>query len=135
LECVYEVFKNTGTIWENYAADAVAQGSPARRDFVGWSGIAPILYFLEYKIGLMPDAVNNTLTWELTASKRTGCKRYRFNGHLTDLVATPDANGKQWSLSIKSDGAFKLVVKTNGKERVFYICVGEQTHHLPADDR
>jgi hypothetical protein len=39
LDLVAQVFKNTGTIWENYAPDALAPGKPAKSDFVGWSGI------------------------------------------------------------------------------------------------
>ena len=52
LDRVAEVFHQTGTIWENYAPDSVHQGKPAKGDFVGWSGIGPILYLLEYAIGL-----------------------------------------------------------------------------------
>ena len=63
LQRVGEVFKKTGTVWENYAPDAVKPGTPAKADFVGWTGIVPILYFLEYAIGLKPDALNNRLTW------------------------------------------------------------------------
>ncbi len=52
LHIMAEVFATTGTIWENYAPDAKEPGRHAdsalvAKDFVGWSGIAPILYFLE----------------------------------------------------------------------------------------
>ena len=56
LRTVGEVFQSTGTVWENYAPDSAAPGKPAKPDFVGWTGIVPILYFLEYAIGLKPDA-------------------------------------------------------------------------------
>jgi len=67
LDNVVEVFKQTGTIWENYAPQKVAPGQPAKREFVGWSGIAPIALLLEYKIGLRPDATNNTLAWRIAS--------------------------------------------------------------------
>ena len=73
LRIVAEVFRNTGTVWENYAPDAAVPGKPAMKDFVGWTGIVPILYFLEYGVGLQADAPHNRLTWVLTSSKRCGC--------------------------------------------------------------
>ena len=67
LRTVGEVFQATGTVWENYAPDSASPGKPAKPDFVGWTGIVPILYFIEYAIGLKPDAPNNRLTWVLTS--------------------------------------------------------------------
>ena len=86
---VGEVFRTTGTVWENYAPDAAKPGKPAKGDFVGSKGIVPIVYFLEYGIGLRADAPNNHLTWALTSMKRCGCERFRFNGHTATLVAQP----------------------------------------------
>jgi len=56
LRNVVAVFKETGTIWENYAPQQVAHGEPAKGDFVGWSGIGPIAFFIEYAIGIRADA-------------------------------------------------------------------------------
>ena len=104
LACVGQVFQQTGTAWENYAPEALVPGTPAKADFVGWSGIGPILYLLEFAIGLRPDAPANTLTWNLASSHRLGCERYRLNGHVADLLVTPD--GKEWKLRVNSDGPF-----------------------------
>ncbi|HEY3887874.1 MAG TPA: trehalase family glycosidase [Caulobacteraceae bacterium] len=43
-----QVFKSTGTFWENYAPDAVARGNIARPDFCGWTGLAPIALYHEF---------------------------------------------------------------------------------------
>jgi len=45
LRHVVTVFQKTGTIWENYAPQTIAAGAPARKDFVGWSGLGPIAFF------------------------------------------------------------------------------------------
>jgi hypothetical protein len=45
---VAEVFKATGTFWENYAPDLVRPGKPARADFCGWTGLAPIALYHEF---------------------------------------------------------------------------------------
>jgi len=50
--CVAQVYKDTRTFWENYAPDALRQGSQAKADFCGWTAIAPITLrneFIEHK--------------------------------------------------------------------------------------
>jgi hypothetical protein len=122
LTAVTATFQATGTIWENYSPDEPKPGRPARKDFVGWSGIAPILYLLEYGVGLRPDAPRNRLDWDLTrASGAVGCRRYRFNGRTADLVTR---NGH---IEVESDGGFEL--RVNGK-RTFAVKAGRQTFSL-----
>jgi len=127
LDLVAQVFKNTGTIWENYAPDAIAPGKPAKGDFVGWSGIGPIMYLLEYAIGLKPDATHNQLVWELQSQARAGCERYRFNGHVASLVAESVAGGHgKVEILVESDGDFTLQVRHKGKQRNFAVVRGKQ---------
>jgi len=45
---VAEVYRSTGTFWENYAPDAARPGQPAKPDFCGWSAIAPITLYREF---------------------------------------------------------------------------------------
>jgi glycogen debranching enzyme len=119
---VAEVFQATGTVWENYAPDATAPGKPAKPDFVGWTGIVPILYLLEYGIGLKPDAPNNSLTWTLTSDKRCGCQRFRFGGHVTTLVAEPsETQPDTVSVKVESDGAFDLRIERGGNRWDFKV--------------
>jgi hypothetical protein len=127
LELVAQVFKKTGTIWENYAPDAVEPGKPAKGDFVGWSGIGPIMYLLEYGIGLKPNAPQNQLLWELQSEARAGCERFRFNGHVASLVAEPVADGQgKMRVSVESDGDFKLRLRYKGKQEDFSVSRGKQ---------
>ena len=72
LNGIYEVYKKTGTIWENYSPEALARGSWSRPDFVGWTGCGPIELLIENIIGLRPDGVNNLLTWHLTRIDKHG---------------------------------------------------------------
>ena len=125
LEITYQIFAKTGTVWENYAPDAAEPGNMAKRDFVGWSGIGPILFLLEYGIGLKPDAPRNALAWDIQAEKGLGCARYRFNGHVVDLDAAPAAAGTGWSLTVRSDGDFMLLVSAGNAKRTFPVRKGE----------
>ena len=125
-----ELFQQTGTIWENYAPDSVAPGKPAKRDFVGWSGIGPILFLLEYGIGLKPDALANKLEWDLRPNKRVGCERYRFKGHTVDLLATPTGNGQSWEVTVRSNGAFTFELKTSSLAKTCPVVEGTNRYRL-----
>ena len=130
LRTVGQVFQATGTVWENYAPDSASPGKPAKPDFVGWTGIVPILYFIEYAIGLKPDAPHNRLLWTLTSEKRCGCERFRFNGHTVTLVAEPAAADSQTQLTVESDGAFGLRVVRGQRQWDHAIQVGKNVVRL-----
>jgi glycogen debranching enzyme len=126
---VADVYRSTGTIWENYAPDSIeagrhVNGAPVVRDFVGWSGLGPILFLLEYAVGLAPDAPRNELSWDLRSPRRCGCERYRFAGHVASLVAE-EAAGDSRRVSISSDGPFRLRIRSKGRERVVDVPKGD----------
>jgi glycogen debranching enzyme len=78
LRNVVEVFKSTGTLWENYAPESAAPGRPARGDFVGWTGLSPIAVLFEYAFGLRPEVSRNQLVWDVRLLDRHGVERYPF---------------------------------------------------------
>ena len=132
LEVMGQVFQQTGTIWENYAPDSAQPGRPAKRDFVGWSGIGPMVYLLEFAVGLKPDAPRNELRWELRGTQRLGCERFRFNGHVVSVLAQPATNqAGPFTVTVKSDGPFKLVISHQGRRKSCQVRAGEQTFALP----
>ena len=136
VHAVAEICATTGTIWENYAPDSVApgrhvNGEPVVRDMVGWSGIGPILYFLEFGVGLKPDAASNTLRWEIRSPMRSGCERFRFNGHVISMVATPLPGEKRTRIKVNTDGPFTLVVKREGITRTESISRGNSELEIP----
>jgi glycogen debranching enzyme len=129
IEQVAGVYQQTGTIWENYSADTLSAGSQSRKDFVGWSGMAPILYLLEYGVGLKPDAGSNTLTWHIRSEKKVGCLNYRFNGNTVSLTAEKNDKG-QWQIEIESDNSFTLNVLFNQQSLKKKIKKGRQTFSI-----
>lgn len=107
LDRVTQVFMETGTFWENYAADFIRQGDKGKPDFVGWSGIGPILFLLEHAIGIKGDALRNELRWRINPDLgESGCRRYWFNGRTVDLHAVPDRG--QFAVTARSDGPLTL---------------------------
>jgi glycogen debranching enzyme len=127
VDLVSKVYKNTGTIWENYSPESAEPGKPAAPDFVGWSGLGPIRLLLEYGVGLKPDAPHNRLTWNLPGDGRVGCERYRFGGRVLSLLAEP-LEGRPGALRIRvdSDGEFRLKIIHRGASRLVNIVRGSQ---------
>ncbi len=139
LTLVGDVYKETGTIWENYMPDSTKYGyvelrpgeyHPVKKNFVGWSGIGPIAYFLEYAVGLRADAPAHTLTWQITSQKRHGCERFRFGNTITSLIATPLQKGG-YSLKITSDAPYHLKIEGLA-QGAFDIQVGDNEFTVPA---
>ncbi|MCC7086317.1 MAG: hypothetical protein IT427_15040 [Pirellulales bacterium] len=126
LDNVTAVYLDTGAIWENYAPVRIARGDGALRDLVGFSGIGPITFLLEYAIGLRPDAPNRALTWTIRSDQRVGCERYRFGGLVTSLVCeSADSDGGR-ELRVESSGDHRLRVLLDGRPYGFDVKAGKQ---------
>lgn len=126
LALLATVFRETGTVWENYSAETPSPGNPAKPDFVGWTGIGPILYLIEYAVGLKADALENEIVWKIDSPQRVGAERFWFDGITVDLVCGPVAEDGTRPLRVSSSGAFKLRVILGGREHVFDIPAGEE---------
>lgn len=101
LNAAVHVFRDHGTLYENYAPDFMdgkpRSGTPAKADFVGWSGIIPISVLFEYVFGIKPDASGRKITWHINLLQRHGVENYPFGttGELTLLCdARQNANEK-----------------------------------------
>jgi glycogen debranching enzyme len=80
LSAVVDVYKETGTIWENYAPERIVRGEPSKPNFVGWSGLAPVAMLFEYVFGLRADVPNGTLLWDVRLLEEHGVDGYPFGG-------------------------------------------------------
>ena len=136
LKLVADVYKKTGTIWENYAPESSTyglheDGSAVEKDFVGWSGIGPIMYLLEYAIGLKANAPENKITWTIRSTGKSGCRNFRFNNRVVTLIASPaSANGREMNIAVRSSAPFTLQIKRNGHTRTLAIQKGSNTFAL-----
>ena len=114
---IVEVYKKTNTIWECYPADEVSSGDSDKRDLVGWSGLGPILYLIEYRIGLTADSRTNTVTWRIEeGNETTGCNNYWFFNKSANFLQTQQDN--------------KLTIKVDSKDSFnLDIIYKKKTHH------
>jgi hypothetical protein len=125
LRVIARIFKDTGTVWENYAPDASKPGTPAKRDFVGWSGLGPILYLIEYAIGVRVDAPSNTIAWAIRSPQRVGIEKLRFGGTIVSLICdAPDAQHRR-TVRVRSDAPFHLKLTCERLARELDVAAGE----------
>lgn len=114
LDNVVKIFVQTGTIWENYPPDFISAGQNDKGDFVGWSGLGPILYLIEFKIGLKANAVKGLVEWSIAEEEGpVGCENYWFFGKTASFYAAK-ANGAL-QVKILTKDQFKLRIKFRGR--------------------
>lgn len=123
LDAVSQVFVQTGTIWENYPPDEISSGDADNKDFVGWSGLGPILYMVQYGVGLAVERESGVLCWEideaLVKEGAIGCNHYWFQGKTADFSARLcDGILK---VEIKAEADFELKIIHKGKVSQFHI--------------
>lgn len=109
LDAVVDVFKSTGTLYENYAPDfsngKANFGKPARADFVGWTGLSPISVMFEYVFGIKPNASENKITWYVNLTERHGIEQYPFgkDGELSLICEERKSKDEEPQINIKSN--------------------------------
>jgi len=123
IDCVSKVFLDTGTIWENYSADFITKGNSDHPDLVGWSGMAPILFFIQLGIGLETANKNNGIIWHLDdqeiATGPIGCKRYWWKENQADFDARIE--GQKSIITIRTKNKFPLTVIIKGLSKEYFI--------------
>ena len=117
---VVKVYNATGTLWENYKPDSAEPGNPARKAFVGWTGLAPISVFFEYVLGIRANVSENVIVWNVNKTERHGIERYPFGcDTLVDLVCEArTVADDEPMITVRSDKPVTVIVKWNGKEKV-----------------
>ena len=126
LHNIVEIFNQTGTLWENFAPERIAPGKPSKGDFVGWTGIGPIAFFIEYAIGIRAGAVANKITWEINSPKRVGIEKFWFGGKTVSLLCEQADSSGVRLVTVKSDGSFHLTVKSGDMVKTIQIPANQQ---------
>lgn len=109
LDAVVSVFKDTRTVFENYAPEKIEgkfmKGSSSLPDFVGWTGLIPISVMFEYVFGIKPDAANNKITWHINRLEKHGIEKYPFgtDGELTLICEKRNSPQEKPNVTVKSN--------------------------------
>jgi len=115
---VVKVFEETGTVWENYAPESTRPGSPAKPDFVGWTGLPAIAVMFEDVFGLQPDALHQTLVWDVRLQDEHGVEQYPFGKDgLVDLKCHARSSTLEKPvIEVRSNRPFRLHIRWAGGE-------------------
>ena len=125
------VFRETGTIWENYAPEAPRPGSIAKPDFVGFSGVSAIALLIEEILGLDVDAPARTIRWRLHPTSEQGIEDLRFGDNVVSLLAWEEGPGEV-VIRVSAREAFTLAVEGKPGEREFTVPPGTHRFALAA---
>lgn len=115
LEQVTQVYQDTDTLWENYAPEKPAPGvvkdHVAAKDFVGWTGLAPISVLFEYVMGIKSDPVHGKLYWDVRLCEKHGIANYPFGEHRITLTCEKRADqGEEPKITIEADCEIEVSV-------------------------
>jgi glycogen debranching enzyme len=119
LDHMTRVYKDTGTLWENYAPERSAQGNRAKSDFVGWSGLAPIAGLFEYVMGLRAEAASGRLLWDVRLLESHGVMGYPFgkDGVLDLSCAARRSAAEEPEVEVITTAPLELVVRWEGGQK------------------
>ncbi|MDF2923763.1 MAG: glycoside hydrolase [Paenibacillaceae bacterium] len=118
LEQVVRVFEATGTLWENYSPEQAAAGSPAKPDFVGWSGLSPIAVLLEFVFGIKAHVAEARLEWRVRLTEEHGVRQFPFGkaGMLDLWCGERSSPAEKPEIRASSNIPLKLVIQWDGGE-------------------
>lgn len=102
VQNVTQVFCETGTLWENYAPETIVPGQPAKRDFVGWTGLSPIAVTIEHVFGIQSYPEQRKIVWRIQETDRHGVLRYPFKEGYVDLVCPAHELGDKANVEVNS---------------------------------
>jgi len=126
------VYRDTGTLWENYSPEYPVPGNIAKRDFVGFSGLGPIALLIEEVLGIEVDAPNDTIRWRLYPTPEQGLSNLRFGDNVVSLLAR-EADGGETAIEVTAQREFTLSVQRAGAETTFSVPPGTHRFVLPVE--
>ena len=123
LDAVVKVYNKTGTLWENYAPERAEQGSPAKADFVGWTGLVPISVLFEYVFGIHADVPNGRIIWDVGRLEKHGILKNPFGRDCTLDLMCEARNGvdEEPVITVKANKSIEVIVRWNGKEKTIKV--------------
>ncbi len=123
------VYRDTGTIWENYSPERPAPGNIAKRDFVGFSGVGPIALLIEEILGIEVDAPANTICWRLYPTSEQGLGNLRFGDNVASLLAR-GADGGKTTIQVTARQEFRLEVRWAGAKTTLSVPPGAHRYEF-----
>ena len=107
LQCLTEVLRTTGHIWENYCSERSERGNWSGPDYC-WSTLGPIALLFEVVIGLQPLALSQTLRWSPPDEEVIGVRGFPLGPATVSVCCRTTAAGR--SVEVETDHRFTLEI-------------------------
>lgn len=131
LDNMSAVFKDTGTVWENYSPETEEPGNPAKPDFVGWSAVGPIAQLIENYIGITPDVPANTIHWNLLSPQEMGIRNIQFGDFPVEIVCDRrNSIEDPVDITVKTSKSFNLRINCGKKIETRIIEPGTRRYRI-----
>lgn len=96
------------SIWEAYAPErdvpaTTEDGRSVRKDFVGWSALAPITMLIENILGFTFNAKSNTIYFDIPSVDESGIENMLFNGGYISVVCKKTEVGYEIEVSAEKE--------------------------------
>lgn len=118
LEHIVKIFEETNTLWENYAPNKLTPGNPAKKDFVGWTGLSPISIFIEYVLGIKVDHQQGIVICDIHLLEKHGISNLPCGTHEFLSLMIDKRENSEEEPKIEYQGKLPLLVRWNGKEKI-----------------
>lgn len=129
LNGLYQVYKETGTLWECYAPDSFSPATiednkgQARKDFVGWTGVGPIALLIENVLGIRVNGKASKIEWKLNRKSRHGIKNIHCGESIVSLLH--ELKEEKSVITVISNSDVKLKIFQNQKSKEYSLSKGE----------
>jgi hypothetical protein len=121
VDQVASIYRETGTLYENYSPEYPQHGIPARREFVGWTGISAITIPIEYLVGIHVNS-DQSITWNISLAERHGVLRYPIGtSNTVDLICEDHVT----NIFIKTEQPTVIHIDTISWKETFALVPGE----------
>ena len=126
---VFKVYEDTGTFWEYYSPESATPGFMARKDFVGWGGLAPIAGLIEQIFGIRSNVYEKKLTVDVNLTEAYGIDRYPFGleGLVSLKVKQRASANQEPQVEITTNVPLELTVLWGDKQKVVNVESGTRT--------
>ncbi len=125
------VFKETGTVWENYSPESVEPGNLAKPDFVGWSAVGPIAQLIENYIGITLDVPANTIYWNLLSTEKLGVSNLLFSNTPIEIFCNERKSlNDPINITVQTSTPFILIINNGEKIITKNIEIGKNKFTL-----
>ena len=134
LDCVYHTWLKTKTFHENYDQERAGEpgfrraDKPAKTDFVGWTGVGPISFLIEYVIGIKVDVPSNKIYWRISDTKEKGIRNLHwgtdYKNEVTLISKSRTSERDVIKVEVESNSDFELVIIAGESEEHHNITSG-----------